>query len=302
MQSPTWDANSPKRDFPLRRQDHTSCFMTKTLLTRALLALACFLALSASPAEVTAQSGAVPDDVVEVELLEGWRRADGTHIAGLLVRLSPGWKTYWRAPGEAGIPPRLELGARRGLLSATLHWPVPEVFHSNGMQSIGYSSDVVFPLELTLAEGTGTLRLSGRIDLGVCHDICMPVSIDLSGTLPEGGRPDPRIAAALADRPLTASEAGAGRVTCDLTPIRDGLRVVARIPLPRQGGAEAVVFELPDQAIWISEAMVERSGNTLVATADIVPPDAGPFAMDRSSLRMTVLAAGTAVELNGCRG
>lgn len=276
--------------------------MTRFFLPRAMMALTCLLALSLPPTAASAQSDAVPEDVVQIELLEGWRRADGSHMAGLLIRLTPGWKTYWRAPGEAGIPPRLQLRDRSGLLSAALHWPVPEVFHLNGMQSIGYSSDVVFPLELTLAEGTGALRLAGRIDLGVCHDICMPVSIALRGTLPVGGRPDPRIAAALADRPLTASEAGAGRVTCDLTPISDGLRVTARIPLPRQGNAETVVFELPDPSIWISEAMVDRSGNTLTATADIVPPDAGPFAMDRSSLRMTVLAAGTAVELTGCQG
>jgi len=276
--------------------------MTLSKLSRSLLALGCLLAITLPSNPVSAQSGGVPEDVVTVDLLEGWRRADGTHMAGLLIRLSPGWKTYWRAPGEAGIPPRLQLRDRAGMLAADLHWPVPEVFHSNGMQSIGYSSDVVFPLELTLAEGTGALRLAGRIDLGVCHDICMPVSFDLRGTLPAGGHPDPRIAAALADRPLTASEAGAGRITCDLTPIRDGLRVAARIPLPRQGSDETVVFELPDPAIWISEAITSRSGNTLTATADIVPPDAGPFAMDRSSLRMTVLAGGRAVELTGCQG
>lgn len=278
--------------------------MTQFTLPRRLLAICCLFALSlAATLPVQAQSDArTAGDVVEVELLEGWRRADGSHMAGLLIRLAPGWKTYWRAPGEAGIPPRLQLRDRSGLLAVNLHWPVPEVFHANGMRSVGYSSDVVFPLELTLAEGTGTLRLAGRLDLGVCHDICMPVSITLRGTLREGGQPDPRIAAALADRPLTGAEAGAGRVTCALSPIRDGLRVTASIPLPRLGHAETVVFELPDPSIWISEATTERRGGTLTATADIVPPDAGPFAMDRSSLRMTVLAAGRAVELTGCRG
>lgn len=273
-------------------------------LRAALTAMAVLLL---SPAQAPAQTpgpseGHSPEDVVQIELLEGWRRADGSHMAGLLVRLAPGWKTYWRAPGEAGIPPHLQLRARNGLLATQIHWPVPEVFDSNGMRSIGYSSDVIFPLELTLAEGTGAFRLAGRIDLGVCHDICMPVSINLRGTLPAGGRPDPSIAAALANRPLSGSEAGAGRVTCAVTPIRDGLRVVASIPLPRQGREETVVFELPDPAIWISEATVDRHGGTLTATADIVPPDAGPFAMDRSSLRMTVLADDAAVELRGCQG
>ncbi|PIV74258.1 MAG: hypothetical protein COW55_09860 [Rhodobacteraceae bacterium CG17_big_fil_post_rev_8_21_14_2_50_65_11] len=243
-----------------------------------------------------------PDDIVQVQVLEGWRRADGSHVAGLLIRLAPGWKTYWRAPGEGGIPPHLQLRDRRGLLGVEMHWPVPEVFNANGLRSVGYRSDVVLPLELTLADGQGDLQLAGRLDLGVCQDICMPVSVTLRATLPAGGRPDPRIVAALADRPLTAAEAGAGRITCVLTPISDGLQVEVAMLLPQQGRDEAVVIELPDPSIWISEADTRRSGGILYATADIVPADAGPFALDRSSLRMTVLAEGRAVEMIGCQG
>ncbi len=256
------------------------------------------------PQMATAQyNGLSVEDIVTVELIEGWRREDGTHMAGLHIQLAAGWKTYWRSPGDAGIPPRLQLSTRGGELeSVAMHWPTPEVFHANGMRSIGYSSDVVLPLRMTLSEGAGEVRLTGELEIGICEDICIPVSLDLSGLLPVGGRPNSRIAAALADRPSTASEAGAGQIHCRLTPIADGLRVEASIPLPRRGQNEAVVIELPDPGIWISEPVAHRSGGTLVATADIVPPVAGPFALDRSSLRFTVFAAGRAVELTGCRG
>lgn len=269
----------------------------RIVLRPFLLGLLALVLPAPSIAQIEARS---PEDVVDVVLLEGWRRADGTHMAGLLIRLAPGWKTYWRAPGEGGIPPHLQVRDRPGLLGVRMHWPVPEVFHANGMRSIGYSSDVIFPLEIDLAGGQGALRLSAQLDFGVCQDICMPVSVSLRGTLPAGGRPDPQIAAALTDRPLTGSEAGAGRITCALTPISDGLRVSAAIPLPRLGHGEAVVFELPDPSIWISEAETRRTGGMLHATADIVPADAGPFALDRSTLRMTVLAEGRAVEVTGC--
>ena len=277
--------------------------MKPTIQHPFLGALAGLLTAILPSLPVTAQTEArTAEDVVEVEVLEGWRLADGSHMAGLLVRLQPGWKTYWRAPGDGGIPPRLQLRDRRGLMGVQMHWPVPEVFYANGLRSIGYTSDVVFPLELTLAEGHGDVGLAGRIDLGVCEDICMPITVRLRATLPAGGRPDPRIAAALADRPATGAEAGAGRITCRLTPISDGLHVEAAIPLPHQGRGEAVVFELPDPGTWISEADTRREGGHLHASADIVPADAGPFALDRSTLRMTVLAEGRAVEMTGCVG
>ncbi len=274
---------------------------SKSMMTRFFSALAALLALTFTPMAAQAQyNGQSLDEIVTVTLIEGWRRDDGTHVAGLQIWLAPGWKTYWRAPGEGGIPPRLTLRNRAGLGPVQIHWPTPEVFHSNGMRSIGYSQGVVFPLTVQVADGP--LRLRGNLEIGICLDVCMPVSLDLRGTLPDGGRPNPVIAAALADRPLSAAEAGAGRVTCRLSPISDGLRVEARIPLPRQGAGEAVVIELPDPGIWVSEPSVDRQGGILTAVADIVPPDAGPFALNRSDLRFTILAAGRAVELTGCSG
>lgn len=265
------------------------------------LLVSALISFTAIPAAAQSE-GRTLEDVVELELVPGWRMADGSHMAGLLIRLAPGWKTYWRAPGEAGIPPQLHLRNRRGLEAVQIHWPVPEVFFANGMRSIGYAQDVLLPLQLSLAPGQGELRLRGRIELGVCQDICMPVSLDLDGLLQPGGVPDPRIAAALADRALTASEAGVGGVTCRLTPIADGLRVEARIPIARQGHAETVVFEMPDEGIWISEADATRAGGILTATAIIIPADAGPFALDRSDLRITVLGNRSAVDIRGCRG
>jgi DsbC/DsbD-like thiol-disulfide interchange protein len=270
--------------------------------SRLLLPLfAAILALSPLPAD--AQSGGRNlADIVQLELLPGWRRADGSHMAGLLIRLAPGWKTYWRSPGSAGIPPQLQMRDRRGLQGVQLFWPVPDIFYTAGYRSIGYYDEVLLPLQVNLAPGQGELRIRGSISIGACLDVCLPVSLDFRGTLQPGGAPDPRITAALADRALTAIEAGVGTVICRLTPIADGMRVQARIPVARQGATEVVVFELPDEGTWISESEATRSGGTLTATADIIPADAGPFAMDRSSLRMTVIGDGTAIDILGCRG
>ncbi len=247
----------------------------------------------ALPGAVQAQVPAL-SDIVEVRLLDGWRQDGGRHISGLEIRLAPGWKTYWRSPGDGGIPTSLTLdtGAPR------IFWPSPDVFYTGTMRSIGYEGDVILPVELEL--DAGAQSVSGQVELGVCQDVCMPVTLEIAAVLPEGGRPDPRIVAALSDRPLSADEVGAGTASCRIRPISDGLQVEARIPMPDVGGQEEVVFELPDPSIWISDPDTSREDGYLVATADIVPPDAGPFALDRSELRITVLGRRDAVEVLGC--
>ncbi|RMA43706.1 protein-disulfide reductase DsbD domain-containing protein [Rhodophyticola porphyridii] len=269
-------------------------------ILRALLATA--LTLLPLGNAVQAQFlGRSADDVVQVRLMEGWRIENGRHMAAIQITLAPGWKTYWRAPGEGGIPPRVRLDRAEGVTGMRIHWPRPEVFFANGIRSIGYRDDVILPIEFSVSD-SGAIEIDGRIDLGVCEDVCMPVTLDLEGLLPPQGSRDALIAAALSDRPLTRAEAGAGAATCRITPISDGLRVEAQMRVPPVGNDETVVFELPDPGIWISGASMQRDGDTVTATADVVPADAGPFAMNRSDLRITVLGTRMAVELLGCTG
>ncbi len=142
------------------------------------------------------------DDVVSIELLPGWRTDHGTHMAAVRLTLAPGWKTYWRAPGEGGIPPQMDFEGSRNITAVETHFPTPEVFFANGMRSIGYSKVVVLPLEFRVPR-PGEARLNARLDLGICEDICMPMSVDLRATLPSAGARDRAILEALAARPAT---------------------------------------------------------------------------------------------------
>jgi DsbC/DsbD-like thiol-disulfide interchange protein len=259
-----------------------------------------FLWLQAAPAQAQFD-GRSADEVVRVTLLEGWRMENGRHMAGIRISLAPGWKTYWRAPGEGGVPTILRLREGTGITGMAIHWPRPEVFYTNGMRSIGYREDVVLPIEFAVA-GDGAHRVRGRLDLGVCLDVCMPVTMDLEGELLPGTDRDEAIGRALSDRPLTASEAGAGGARCAVEPISDGLRVTVTAQVPETGTDEALVLEHRDPEIWVSESMMRRDGATVTATADLVPPDHGPFALDRGDLRLTVIGTRMAVELDGCRG
>ena len=90
---------------------------------------------------------------------------------------------------------------------------------------------------------------------------------------------------------------------CSAEPIRDGLRLTSSLTMPQIGPDEFAVIELADQAIWVSTAETTRQGSELSAVADLVPPNAKPFALDRSDIRITVFSAsGRVVDLQGCSG
>lgn len=259
-----------------------------------LLALALLLSLT-SPARAE-------EALVQAEVLPGWQTPDGTRMAGLRLRLAPGWKTYWRAPGDAGIPPVFDWSASTNVRAARIHWPAPHVFTSNGLRSIGYAGEVVLPVELEPQDPGQPMALSGQVDIGVCSDVCVPASLRIDAGLAAPGAPDPAIAAALDARPLGADAGGVRRATCRVAPIKDGLRIEAELVLPPTGGAEAVVIEGASPDIWVSEAEVTRDGARLMASADMVAPSGEPFALDRSAVVMTVLGSRRAVEIRGCTG
>lgn len=250
-------------------------------------------ALTLAPALARAES------LVEGRVLSGWTTADGTRMAAVEITLAPGWKTYWRAPGEAGIPPDFDWSRSDNIGTVRLHWPSPQAFLQNGMETLGFADRLVLPVEITPRDAGAPMEMNLRMAIGICRDVCVPAELRLSGAL-AGEEHDALIAAALADQPLSAREAGVGRVSCQVEPIRDGLRVAARIAMPDASGTEAVVMEPGLAGVWVSGAAVRREGGDLVAVADMVPPEGAPFALDRNRLKVTVVGARGAVEIDGC--
>lgn len=253
------------------------------------------LALLSAPALATTQ-----DDVLSATIRPGWQMESGAHMAAVDLRLAPGWKTYWRSPGDAGIPPSFDWSGSENVKSVRIHWPTPEVFEAGGMQTIGYKEYLVLPVEVMPADPGKPVRLSMALDLGVCDEICLPARVDLRSDLVAPGAPDDAIRAALEDRAVTAREAGVTDVACQIDPITDGLRLTARVRLPDPGLPEVVAFETADSAVWVAAAVTQREGGELVATTELVPPSGAPFALDRSGVTMTILTPGNAVEVRGC--
>ncbi len=110
--------------------------------------------------------------------------AAGPYGAGVEIRLDPGASTYWRNPGEAGAPPAFDFKGSDNIRSAAVSWPAPARIDEAGFDAFGYRGDVVFPVEVQLADDSRPAVLALSLDYAVCADICLPVKAMVSLALP----------------------------------------------------------------------------------------------------------------------
>ena len=109
---------------------------------------------------------------------------------GLQFKLEPGWKIYWRSPGDAGYPPRLNWKRSENLKKINFGWPLPIRFSVSGIQTIGYKKEVVFPISATINDQNKRLKLRADLDYLACNEICIPYKAALSLDIPTGSAAD----------------------------------------------------------------------------------------------------------------
>ncbi|TVQ52423.1 MAG: hypothetical protein EA355_15145 [Rhodobacteraceae bacterium] len=261
---------------------------------------AAFAALLLAPAVAAAQAS-FDAGVSEARLLAGWAEPDGARVAGLAIDLAPGWKTYWRAPGEAGLPPVFDWTGSENVAAVTVEWPAPIVFETFGLASIGYDASVVLPLVVVPENPAEPISLRLGFDYGVCEEICIPERADLAldiavDAVDAGGA---AIAAARARTPMTAADAGLDAATCAIDGAGRERAFAARLTFAsaRAPGAELLV-EGPE-GVWFGRSETAVDGATVTATAPVsVFPESLWIA--RSDLRLTLLGPDGAVEIAGC--
>lgn len=133
--------------------------------------------------------------------------------AGIELQLADDWKTYWRMPGEAGVPPNFAWQGSSNLGAAKVLYPAPHRLVDPAAVSVGYKHTVLFPIEARAADANRPMTLQVEMDFGLCKDICVPVQTTLALTVEPAGRAaaslPPVLQAALAQVPR---QAGARRV------------------------------------------------------------------------------------------
>ena len=223
------------------------------------------------------------------------------HLAGVEIGLTPGYKTYWRMPGESGLPPVFDWSKAINVAAIDVLWPAPAWFEDAGGVSYGYKKGVLLPVRVTPRDPGRPVELALTLTYGVCKDICIPAQADLRLTISDKADDAQRAAIHSALRRVPARQPlGAGQdvaikaVGPDRADRQQGLDVEIRAP----AGSEPRLFvEGPDG--WYPAA----SGPMRPKPAQ---PGAGTFAVriyERPSeasgpvpLRLTLVAGDRAVE------
>ena len=164
-----------------RAQKRCKCLAMKTSFLCVLTSLLLVFPALAGNSDWTS----TPGGKVRIIIDNPSKPAAEVHGA-IQINLDPGWKTYWREPGDAGVPPELDLTESVNIKGYTLAFPTPHRFDDGGTQWAGYKKPVAFPFTLTLADPSKPAQFKGHAFLGICETICIPVTaefdISIDGT------------------------------------------------------------------------------------------------------------------------
>jgi DsbC/DsbD-like thiol-disulfide interchange protein len=158
--------------------------MSVTVPTRAVLGVAATVLASslAIPARAQDSSAWQRDQHSAVRLLAG-SRSGAVLLGGIALQLQPGWKTYWRTPGDSGVPPRFDFSKSENVEAVTVLWPAPTKFDDGaGGHSLGYHDQIVLPLRIVAKNTDKPVTLRAEINYAVCEKLCIPV--EASAELP----------------------------------------------------------------------------------------------------------------------
>ncbi|HZP68608.1 MAG TPA: protein-disulfide reductase DsbD domain-containing protein [Pseudolabrys sp.] len=145
-------------------------------------------ALAAASAKAAGESPWSEDVRSAVRLIAGSANPGDARLrAGIEIKLRPGWKTYWRYPGDSGVPPQFDFSGSENLKRAEVLYPAPHLFTDETGQSLGYKDTVIFPVAVTPKQSGKPVRLRVKIDYAVCEKLCVPAEGRAELTLDAGG-------------------------------------------------------------------------------------------------------------------
>ena len=124
-----------------------------------------------------------------VRLLDGgWLGA--RRAAALRIELDDGWKTYWRMPGNAGIPPVFDWLGSENAAAVEVLFPLPKRYHDPSGDTVGYMEQVILPILIDPIDAAKPISLRLDLFFAVCESICIPAKTKASLDLDAASKGD----------------------------------------------------------------------------------------------------------------
>ena len=237
-------------------------------------------------------------EAIKFRLVATARGVGETPVAALELVLDPGWKSYWRTPGEGGLPPILDFDNSSNLAAVSVGFPAPRRHNDGYTVTNIYEGRWILPIELTPEQVSSPMTVNLRMQLGVCELICFPLEIEASVTFSPNVVDHAALALFDEGTALLPSAPLPGEFeisSLDLIAITgEAARFEAVVIVPQAFGAELFV-EGP--AAWLPPApqQIARDGNRLTFSFAFhrLDPAVSPSG---TVLTFTLVSSGDAIE------
>jgi len=261
-----------------------------SMLRAASVAFFCILSFAAAVAQPIKPSASTQGFHSRARLIGGGQH--GEHwLAGVEITLDQGFKTYWRNPGDSGLPPRFDWSGSENVASTEIRWPAPKRHVDAAGVAYVYGKQAVIPILVKPKDPAKPIKLVLALEYGVCNDICIPAHADMALDLAGADSERKAIEGALAKVPLPQPlGAQADLAVLSIGPVtgdKPAFAVAIRAP---SGTKPALFPEGPES--WFLSASHPADGDRFTVTVEEKPKDAS----GSIPLRLTLVAGDKAIE------
>ena len=267
--------------------------------TLSAAAAACSIAtMLAAPARADDASPWSEDSRSAIRMIAGSNKGAVPLRAGVELKLQPGWKTYWRYPGDSGVPPRFDFSGSENLKAAKVLYPAPHLLTDEAGNSLGYKDSVTFPVQVTPKLAGKPVMLALKLDYAVCEKLCVPAQGSAALALATGDSAQDatlRDAEARVPQKVTAAQAG-----LTVRRVNNAAKPLVMVDLKAPAGAPIDIFvegPTPEWALPIPKpAPGAPDGHRQFGfELDGLPPGVDP--KGQFDLTFTVVEGGRAIEV-----
>jgi DsbC/DsbD-like thiol-disulfide interchange protein len=261
-------------------------------------AIAAAMFLSASAPAAAAIGDWVAGDHARVRLVAAGVDAGGNLAGGIEIELESGWHTYWRSPGDAGMPPSIDFAGSLNIGPPFVSYPAPRRLDDGYAVSNVYMDRVLLPFTAKADNASRAIELVLKLDLGVCAEVCVPAHFEARLTVPPTEtdlKASKLIAAAVKTVPRESDDASfavEGAARAGGTDKRPVFEITAKVP-----DAKSALMFVEGPSDWYGGAAVFQSEAAGLASWRVEfdrLSAKGPIA--GSALRVTVVSSAGAIE------